>query len=77
MGTSGESLQVAIIDSHQRRIQLQVFLLAAFGTLFIAIVLNTLMASGVPVEGMSIGAAFMLMLCFWLVGSYLSNRRFK
>ena len=68
---------VAGMDEMQRRIQLEVFLLVSFGTLFVSIVLNTLRESGVPVGSLSIGSGFMIMLGIWTVGSYIANRRLK
>jgi hypothetical protein len=68
---------VAGMDEMQRRIQLQIFLLATTCTLFVSVVLNTLRDSGLNVGSVSIGPAFILMISLWTIGSYLSNRRYK
>ena len=69
------------MDELQRRIQLEAWLFAALGTLFIGTVVNTLDAHGVALgalqHGLGIGGAFVLTFTLWLVGTAIANCRYK
>ena len=69
------------MDELQRRIQLEAWLFAALGSLIIGAVINTLNDSGVSLgdlkHGLSLGGTFALTFVLWLVGTAISNRRYK
>lgn len=71
------------MDEMQRRIQLEAFLFAALGTVFVGVILSTLNASGVtPLgdmqsHGLGLGGAFIAMFTLWLVGYALANKRYR
>lgn len=69
------------MDELQRRIQMEAWLFAALGALIIGTIINTLNASGVTygrlTHGLSLLGAFALTFVLWLVGTAISNRRYK
>ena len=71
------------LDELQRRIQLEAFLFAALGTVFVGVILSTLNACGLAPfgdlqsHGLGFGAAFVTMFALWLVGTGLANRRYQ
>ena len=69
------------MDELQRRIQLEAWLFAALGSLIIGAVINTLNDSGVSLgdlkHGLSLAGTFALTFVLWLVGTAISNRRYK
>lgn len=69
------------LDELQRRIQLETFLFAALGTVLVGAAINTLIAQGVPLggltHGLGIGATVMVMFILWLVGGAIANCRYK
>jgi hypothetical protein len=69
------------LDELQRRIQLEVFLFTALGTILVETVINTLDASGVALGGLphdlGVGGVFLVMYPLWLLGGAVSNRRYK
>lgn len=69
------------MDELQRRIQLQAWLAATGGTLFVTAVVNTLNASGVTWKrlphGIDLGSAFLLTFFLWMVGWIVANRRYQ
>jgi hypothetical protein len=69
------------LDELQRAVQVEAFLFAALGTVIVAIVVNTLNASGVAIggwqHGLGIGGAFCTMFTLWLVGGAIANRRYR
>jgi hypothetical protein len=69
------------MDELQRRIQMEAWLFAALGSLFIGTIINTLNASGVSLgglqHGLSLGGTLILTFALWLVGTAIANRRYK
>lgn len=69
------------MDELQRRIQLEVWLVASLGALLVGAVINTLNEVGVAMggfkHGLSLGATFVLTFVLWAVGAPIANRRFK
>jgi hypothetical protein len=72
---------IAGMDELQRRIQLEAFLFAALGTVFVGTVISTLDANGVFIaffgHGLGIGGVFLAMFPLWLVGTAVTNRRYR
>lgn len=68
------------LDELQRRVQVEVMLFAALGTLLIATVLSVLNAQGVPTgdfrHGLGIGGVLISMFVLWVLGSYVTHRHF-
>ncbi|RKX36212.1 MAG: hypothetical protein DRP71_00675 [Verrucomicrobia bacterium] len=68
------------LDKLQRRVQVEVMLYATLGTLFIAMVLSVLNAQGVSTgdfeHGLGIGGVLISMFVLWVLGSYVTHRRF-
>ena len=69
------------MDELQRRIQLEAWLGATAGTLFVVALINTLNASGVTWKrlphGVDLGSAFLLTFLLWIVGWVAANRRYQ
>ena len=69
------------LDELQRRIQLEAFLFAALGTVFVGTAINTLDAHEVPLgwlkHGFGLGGTWMAMFCFWSVGWAIAKCRYK
>ncbi|HVU26105.1 MAG TPA: hypothetical protein VHE13_18380 [Opitutus sp.] len=69
------------MDEFQRRLQLEVMLLAALGTVLLAVVLGTLSAAGVELgplrHGLGIGLAFIVMIILWTIGTVARLRHFR
>jgi len=69
------------LDEFQRRIQLEVFLFAAFATVVIGAIVSVLNEQGVPTgwmeHGLGLGSSFMLMLLLWSAGWMVAKRRYK
>lgn len=69
------------LDELQRRVQIDAWLFASLGTLFISTVINTLGTHGVIVgemkHGLNLFGAFSLTFLLWIVGMVIFNRRYK
>jgi hypothetical protein len=69
------------LDELQRRLQLEVMLVASLATVLLAIVIDTLRAAGVSLgffaDGLSLGLAFLALIVLWLVGTVVRIRRFQ
>ena len=69
------------LDELQRRLQLEVFLTAALGTVLFGVVIDTLRAAGFSVglfrDGLSLGVAFVAMLILWTIGTVDRIRRYR
>ena len=72
---------VRSLDELQRRMQLEVWLLASLGTLMTGAVIAVLNTNGVPLgvfsHGLGIGGAFFIMMGLWTVGSIVAIRRYR
>jgi uncharacterized protein YacL len=69
------------LDELQRRLQLEVWLFAALGTVLTGVVISVLGAQGVPLGplagGLGVGGAFFVMLGLWTAGSVVAIRRYR
>jgi hypothetical protein len=69
------------LDELQRRIQLEAWLFAALGVVFVEMAINILNENGVPLrifrQGLGLGTTFILMFALWIIGSAIANRRYK
>ena len=69
------------LDELQRRIQLEVLLFAAMGTVVIGACISSLSEMGIHMGkeplSMNIGGAFVSMMVLWVVGSVITNRRYR
>ena len=68
------------MDELQRRVQIEAQVFAAWGTIFIGMILSTLNQHGVvhvQPHGLGFGAVFFVVLPLWLVGVAIANRRYK
>ena len=69
------------MDEMQRRIQLESWLVAAMGTLFVGTAMNMLNANGIALpafqHGLELVGAFVCLFLLWMVGSAITNRRYK
>mgnify|MGYP000651617034 CR=1 FL=1 len=69
------------LDEFQRRIQLQVLLFAAMGTLIVGWFISALNANGIDLKkfthGLEMSGAFVVLFGFWVVGTFIANRRYK
>jgi hypothetical protein len=69
------------MDELQRRIQLEAWLFASLGALFVGTAINTLNANGVALgelrHGLGLGGTFILTFALWLVGTAIANCRYK
>jgi hypothetical protein len=69
------------MDELQRRIQLEAWLFAAFGTVIVTTVINVFNAQGLdgkwPVHGLEVGGTYMTMFILWSVGVVISNLRYR
>ena len=68
------------LDELQRRIQLEVWLLAALGTILVETVISVLNANGVGVlnnHDLGLGGTMALMVILWFLGTVISNRRYR
>jgi len=69
------------MDELQRRIQLEAWLVAAFGTVIISTVINVFNAQGLqgfwPAHGLEVGGTYMTMFLLWSVGVVIANLRYR
>jgi hypothetical protein len=69
------------MDELQRRIQLEAWLFASLGALFVGTAINTLNANGVALgelrHGLSLWGTFLLTFVLFLVGTAIANCRYK
>jgi hypothetical protein len=65
----------------QRRIQTEVFLFAALGTMILGAIVDTLSDQGVKIaivgHRLGFGGVLMSMFVFWLVGGAITQGRYK
>jgi hypothetical protein len=69
------------LDELQRRIQLEAWLFAAFGTVIVSTVVNVLNAQGIagvwPPHGLEVGGTYLTMFMLWSVGITIANLRYR
>ena len=68
------------LDEMQRRIQLEVWLFAAMGTILVETIISVLSANGVEAlnnNGIGLGSAMTSIVTLWLLGTIVSNRRYR
>ena len=67
------------LDELQRRIQLEVWLFASLGTLFVETTISVLVANGVLAlrEHLILGRAMALIVLLWFFGTLIANRRYR
>lgn len=68
-------------DELQRRIQLEAWLFAAFGTVVVSTVINVCVAQGLQgrwlAHGLEVGGTYMTMFLLWSVGVVIANLRYR
>jgi len=69
------------LDELQRRLQLEIWLFAALGTIFINVVNAILSENGLgwPLfsENYLVGGSYFVIFILWFISSYFSNRRYS
>ncbi len=69
------------LDEMQKRLQLEVWLFAALGTVVINAIAGVLAANGVLgqnfVGGLGVGGSYLTIFFLWTLGSYRMTRRFR
>jgi hypothetical protein len=68
------------LDEMQRRIQVEVWLFAAMGTVLVETIISVLNAKGVGVlsnHGLGMGGTMVSMVVLWILGTVISNRRYR
>jgi hypothetical protein len=68
------------LDELQRRIQLEVWLLAALGTILVETIISVLNANEIGVlnnHDLGLGGTMALMVILWFLGTVISNRRYR
>ena len=71
------------MDEMQRRLQLEAWLIAALGTIFVGTGINMLNASGIELStflfphGLELPGTMVTMLVVWVASSTLINRRYQ
>lgn len=69
------------MDELQRRMQMEAWLFAALGTVFVHTVVNVLTAHGLGWEkypdGLGMGGTYMSMFILWCVGTVIANCRYR
>jgi hypothetical protein len=69
------------LDELQRRIQVESWLFAALGSLFVSAVINTFNANGIEVDGirhgLGVAGTFAMTFALWVVSGAIVNRNYK
>ena len=69
------------MDELQRRIQLEAWLFAAFGTVIVSTVINVFNAQGLvarwAAHGLGVGGTYLTMFLLWSVGVVIANLRYR
>ena len=67
------------LDELQRRMQLEVWLFASLGTLFVETTISVLVSNGVlaGTEHQIIGRVMALIVLLWFLGTFIANRRYR